>query len=167
VFALIDSLTVQSSFSGVRLESYMFTRESFEAVRDHLSPRGVMALYNYFREPWLVSRLANTVAQVFGREPLGHVHQDRAYLGVMLAGQRLRPVVVAFLLPRRRLHAARNQVDRPIRAAVGIDLVVGVARDRVGAGDGAGEHDDREPDCDRAAPAGGGGADRADRRQLF
>ena len=36
VFALIDSLTVQSSFSGVRLESYMFTQESFEAVRDHL-----------------------------------------------------------------------------------------------------------------------------------
>src|SRR6185436_9678346 len=29
VFALIDSLTVQSSFSGVRLESYMFTKESF------------------------------------------------------------------------------------------------------------------------------------------
>ena len=29
VFALIDSLTVQSSFSGVRLESYMFTEESF------------------------------------------------------------------------------------------------------------------------------------------
>src|SRR5262249_21291183 len=27
VFALIDSLTVQSSFSGVRLESYMFTKE--------------------------------------------------------------------------------------------------------------------------------------------
>ena len=25
VFALIDSLTMQSSFSGVRLESYMFT----------------------------------------------------------------------------------------------------------------------------------------------
>ena len=81
VFALIDSLTVQSSFSGVRLESYMFTKESFEAVRDHLSPRGVMVLYNYFREKWLVDRLANTAAEVFGRDPLGHVHQDRAYLG--------------------------------------------------------------------------------------
>ena len=34
VFALIDSLTVQSSFSSVRLESYMFTEESFRAVRD-------------------------------------------------------------------------------------------------------------------------------------
>jgi SAM-dependent methyltransferase len=89
VFALIDSLTVQSSFSGVRLESYMFTKESFEAVRDHLSPRGVMVLYNYFREKWLVDRLANTAAEVFGPDPLGHVHQDRAYLAVMLAGPRV------------------------------------------------------------------------------
>ena len=89
VFALIDSLTVQSSFSSVRLESYMFTGESFRAVRDHLAPRGVMALYNYFREKWLVDRLANSVALAFGQEPLGHVHQDRAYLAVMLAGDRL------------------------------------------------------------------------------
>jgi spermine/spermidine synthase len=89
VFALIDSLTVQSSFSGVRLESYMFTRESFEAVRDHLSPNGVMAVYNYFREKWLVDRLANSIAGVFGAEPLAHVHQDRAYLGVILAGPRV------------------------------------------------------------------------------
>src|SRR6185436_3425450 len=69
VFALIDSLTVQSSFSGVRLESYMFTEESFGAVRDHLKPRGLMVLYNYFREKWLVDRLANTVAGVFAQEP--------------------------------------------------------------------------------------------------
>ena len=89
VFALIDSLTVQSSFSGVRLESYMFTEESFRAVRDHLKPRGLMVLYNYFREKWLVDRLANTVARVFEQEPRVHVHQERAYLAVMLAGPRL------------------------------------------------------------------------------
>src|SRR4029079_8455554 len=40
VFALIDSLTRQSSFSSVRLESYMFTEESFQAVRQHLTARG-------------------------------------------------------------------------------------------------------------------------------
>jgi spermine/spermidine synthase len=89
VFALIDSLTVQSSFSGVRLESYIFTEESFRAVRDHLSPRGVVALYNYFREKWLVDRLANTVAAAFNHEPRVHVHQDRAFLAVILAGPRL------------------------------------------------------------------------------
>ena len=99
VFALIDSLTVQSSFSGVRLESYMFTKESFEAVRERLSSRGVMVLYNYFREKWLVDRLANTSAAVFGREPVGHVHQDRAYLAVMLAGPRLAELTAPPPLP--------------------------------------------------------------------
>src|SRR3954471_6434507 len=101
VFALIDSLTVQSSFSGVRLESYMFTEESFESVRERLSPRGVMAVYNYFREKWLVDRLANSIARVFGAEPLAHVHQDRAYLGVILAGPRLAPVNAPPPLPPR------------------------------------------------------------------
>ena len=99
VFALIDSLTVQSSFSGVRLESYMFTKESFDAVRERLSPRGVMVLYNYFREKWLVDRLANTSAAVFGRDPVGHVHQDRAYLAVMLAGPRLAELTAPPPLP--------------------------------------------------------------------
>jgi SAM-dependent methyltransferase len=89
VFALIDSLTMQSSFSGVRLESYMFTEESFRAVRERLKPNGLLVIYNYFREPWLVDRLANTAAVAFGQEPRVHVHEARAYLGVMLAGPRL------------------------------------------------------------------------------
>jgi hypothetical protein len=46
VFALIDSLTMQSSFSGVRLESYMFTEESFRAVRERLKPGGLLVIYN-------------------------------------------------------------------------------------------------------------------------
>ena len=62
VFALIDSLTLQSSFSGVRLESYMFTTESFRAVRDRLTDDGLLVVYNYFREKWLVDRLANIAA---------------------------------------------------------------------------------------------------------
>ena len=90
VFALIDSLTLQSGFSGVRLESYMFTEESFRAVRDRLTPDGLLVIYNYFREKWLVDRLANTAAVAFGDEPWVHVHAARAYLGVMLAGPRLR-----------------------------------------------------------------------------
>ena len=70
MFALIDSLTLQSSFSGVRLESYMFTEESFRDVRDHLTDDGVLVIYNYFRERWLVDRLANTAAAAFGEEPV-------------------------------------------------------------------------------------------------
>jgi len=113
VFALIDSLTVQSSFSGVRLESYMFTKESFQAVRDHLSPRGAMVLYNYFREKWLVDRLANTAADAFGREPLGHVHRDRAYLAVMLEGPRLAELAAAPPLPPDVLAYGQSQAPSP------------------------------------------------------
>ncbi|HOG29363.1 MAG TPA: hypothetical protein PLN93_10350 [Vicinamibacterales bacterium] len=90
VFALIDSLTLQSAFSGVRLESYMFTEESFRAVRDVLAPDGVLVVYNYFREPWLVDRLANTAAAAFGMEPMVHVHPAKDQLGVIVVGPRLR-----------------------------------------------------------------------------
>jgi len=113
VFALIDSLTVQSSFASVRLESYMFTEESFRAVRDHLKPRGVMALYNYFREKWLVDRLANTVSDVFGQEPLAHVHQERAYLAVMLAGPRLAELTAPPPLPKLVLAYGQSQNPNP------------------------------------------------------
>jgi SAM-dependent methyltransferase len=90
VFALIDSLTLQSAFSGVRLESYMFTEESFRAVRDVLKPDGVLVVYNYFREPWLVDRLANTAARAFGEEPMVYVHPAKDQLGVMVVGPRLK-----------------------------------------------------------------------------
>jgi SAM-dependent methyltransferase len=99
VFALIDSLTLQSSFSGVRLESYMFTEESFRAVRDRLAPDGVVVIYNYFRERWLVDRLANTVAAAFGSEPRVHVHEARAYLGVLLAGPRVAQLPANLAVP--------------------------------------------------------------------
>ena len=113
VFALIDSLTVQSSFSSVRLESYMFTEESFRAVRDHLKPRGVMALYNYFREKWLVDRLTNTVTEVFGQEPRAHVHQERAYLAVMLAGPRLAELTAEPPLPKLLLAYGQSRDPSP------------------------------------------------------
>ncbi len=101
VFALIDSLTLQSGFSGVRLESYMFTVESFQAVRDRLTPNGLLVIYNYFRERWLVDRLANTAAVAFGDEPWVHVHSARAYLGVMMAGPRRRTLAADPAVPDR------------------------------------------------------------------
>jgi spermidine synthase len=101
VFALIDSLTMQSSFSGVRLESYMFTEESFRAVRDRLAPNGLLVVYNYFRERWLVDRLANIAANAFGQEPRVHVHEARSYLGVMMAGPRVATLTADPVVPER------------------------------------------------------------------
>jgi spermidine synthase len=70
VFALVDSLVLHSSVSNIRLESYLFTRESMEAVRRRLKPGGMFVMYNYFRQGWIVSRLSATLRGVFGRDPI-------------------------------------------------------------------------------------------------
>jgi SAM-dependent methyltransferase len=115
VFALIDSLTLQSSFSGVRLESYMFTEESFRAVRDRLEPDGVLVIYNYFRERWLVDRLANTAAAAFGAEPRLHVHEANGYLGVMLAGPQVMLLPPDLPVPDRVMQFGRSARPSPPR----------------------------------------------------
>ncbi len=115
VFALIDSLTMQSSFSGVRLESYMFTEESFRAVRDRLAPNGLLVVYNYFRQRWLVDRLANIAANAFGTEPRVHVHEAHDYLGVMLVGPRLQTLTSDPQVPDRVAAFGQSRDASPAR----------------------------------------------------
>jgi hypothetical protein len=69
LFALPDSLVLVSGASAIRLESYLFTKEAVTAARDHLSPGGGFAMYNYYREDRLIDRLGGTVADAFGHDP--------------------------------------------------------------------------------------------------
>jgi SAM-dependent methyltransferase len=50
IYALVDSLVLHSGYSNIRLESYLFTRQTFEDVKRHLKPGGTFVVYNYFRE---------------------------------------------------------------------------------------------------------------------
>lgn len=69
LYALPDSLTLVSGQSALRLESYLFTEESLERVTELVNPGGVFAMYNYYREEWLVARLAGMLESAFGTEP--------------------------------------------------------------------------------------------------
>ena len=69
LFTLPDSLTLVSGQSSLRLESYLFTEEAFNQARELLKPDGVFALYNFFREEWLIERLAGMVHVAFDRPP--------------------------------------------------------------------------------------------------
>jgi hypothetical protein len=69
LLALPDSLTLLPGQSSIRLESYLFTEEAVTAYRDHLAEGGVFAMYNYYREPWLVERYARTLQEGFGEPP--------------------------------------------------------------------------------------------------
>jgi hypothetical protein len=69
LFALPDSLTLVSGQSSLRLESYLFTIEAMRRARARLVPGGVFAMYNYYREDWLVDRLAGTLERAYGHRP--------------------------------------------------------------------------------------------------
>jgi SAM-dependent methyltransferase len=69
LFALPDSLALVNGASQIRLESFLFTQQALESVRTHLAPDGGFAMYNYYRENWLIDRLAGTAATVFGHTP--------------------------------------------------------------------------------------------------
>lgn len=69
LFALPDSLALVTGASQIRLESFLFTQEAITAARAHLTEQGSFAMYNYYREDWLIDRLAGTVATAFGHTP--------------------------------------------------------------------------------------------------
>lgn len=70
IFALVDSLVLHSGYSNIRLESFMFTREAFADARARLKPGGMLVMYNYFRQGWIVDRLNRGLTATFQSEPL-------------------------------------------------------------------------------------------------
>ncbi len=105
VFALIDSLVLHSSVTDIRLESYLYTTEAMAGVRGALKPDGMFVMYNYFRQGWIVSRLAKTLDGVFGQPPvvLTLPYRDRVTASqrsegftVLVAGPRARAIERAF-----------------------------------------------------------------------
>lgn len=77
IFALPDSLTLVSTTANIRLESFLFTDEAFQSVRDHLSPDGVFVLYNYYREEWLISKIASMLDATFDQPPIMRMYDAR------------------------------------------------------------------------------------------
>jgi spermidine synthase len=69
LLALPDSISLLSGQSALRLESYLFTQEAMETARERLSPEGVFAMYNYYRQDWLLDRFGAMLTDVYGTEP--------------------------------------------------------------------------------------------------
>jgi spermidine synthase len=70
VYALLDSLALHSGYSSLRLESFLFTEQAFRDIKARLKPGGVFAMYNFYRQGWVVGRLEETVERVFGAKPV-------------------------------------------------------------------------------------------------
>jgi len=86
LFALPDSLTLVSGQSSLRLESYLFTTAALAQAREHLAPDGVFAMYNFYRQDWLIDRLGATLQQTFGEAPCIDTVEGVAGLAMLTAG---------------------------------------------------------------------------------
>ena len=68
LLALPDSMTALAGQSALRLENYLLTEQSLAAAKSHLAPGGTFAMYNYY-QPFLLSRYATTIEDVYHRRP--------------------------------------------------------------------------------------------------
>jgi len=70
VYALVDSLVLHSGYANIRLESYLFTQQAFDDIARVLKPGGTFVSYNYFRQGWIVERVAAMAEASFGCKPI-------------------------------------------------------------------------------------------------
>jgi hypothetical protein len=89
IYALPDSLTLTSSFANLRLESFLFTVESFRSTKARLAKDGLLVLYNYYREDWLIDKIAHMLAIVFGYPPVVVSYGGGGRAAVFMTGGKL------------------------------------------------------------------------------
>lgn len=69
LMSALDSHTQISGMSSLRLESFMYTVESFRKIKELLKPRGVFCLNLSSTRPWMGERVYWSFAEAFGEEP--------------------------------------------------------------------------------------------------
>jgi spermidine synthase len=89
IFALPDSLVLAATHGNIRLESFLFTEEAFSDARSKLNDNGIFVLYNYYRAPWLISKIALMMENIFGYPPYVISLDNGVRPAVIMAGGRL------------------------------------------------------------------------------
>jgi len=70
VFATLDSHAAFSSLSSIRIDNFVFTKESVQKVRSLLNVGGGVAINFFAIKPWLSQRHFNVLEEVMGNPPL-------------------------------------------------------------------------------------------------
>jgi SAM-dependent methyltransferase len=103
LLALPDSLTLVGGQGSLRLESYLFTVQAIQEIRDHLAPGGVFSMYNYY-SPVAYKRNVATLEYVFGQDPC---------LDLGPAGAGLRQMATLTVAPGHPLKCATTAPSLP------------------------------------------------------
>jgi SAM-dependent methyltransferase len=69
VLGYVDSHSLFSAMSSVRLDNFLYTAEAFREMRARLTPNGVLAVTFTVHEQWIADRLFSLFSQTFGAPP--------------------------------------------------------------------------------------------------
>jgi spermidine synthase len=70
VFGFLDSHTLLTSFSSVRLDNFVYTKEAMEQVKRLLLPGGLVCVTFASNRPWIHQRILSLLDQVFESETI-------------------------------------------------------------------------------------------------
>jgi len=69
-FGYVDSHRLFSSMSSIRLENYLYTKESLEKARLRLKEGGILSITYSVHEKWIADKIYNLLRSVFNQEPV-------------------------------------------------------------------------------------------------
>lgn len=133
LYALVDSLVLHSGYSSLRLESFLFTKQAFSDIRAKVKPGGMFVMYNYYRQGWIVARLAKMAEEVFGVKPIviSLPYQDKISPNDSQADHFT--VLMVSNGPSTALEAIRQSLQQPVPSTT--LAVSGAAEGAAAAGD--------------------------------
>jgi Spermine/spermidine synthase domain len=94
VFAYLDSHSAFSAMSSLRLDNYVYTKESFQDARGLLKSDGVISVTFYYLTWWQLARVQRSLEEGSGEAPIG-VFSPLDNGPTLLVGPGLKRLVVA------------------------------------------------------------------------
>jgi hypothetical protein len=87
-YGLLDSHSMFSSMSSLRLENYVYTAEGIRAGWSHVKPDGVLSICFSVMHPWMADRLFGLIQEATGLSPVVIPHR-LSYGITFVAGRKL------------------------------------------------------------------------------
>lgn len=86
VYGTLDSQTLLSGMSSVRLDNYVYTLEAFQAARARLKPDGTLLVYHYSAFGYIASNIYHMLTEAFGSAPGALTQYSHPFNFVFVAG---------------------------------------------------------------------------------
>ncbi|MDB4891384.1 MAG: Spermidine synthase-like protein [Gemmatimonadetes bacterium] len=86
IFGTLDSQTLLSGMSSVRLDNYVYTVEAMQSARERLKPDGTLIMYHMSSVRYIAAKIYQMLGQAFGAPPRVYYEFDYLFNYTFVAG---------------------------------------------------------------------------------